>query len=267
VKVIRQHKVVVLAVIGALLFIELAVSYNLIWPRVLSQLAIWSMPDVPAPVEGQKVLVLAPHPDDETIGAGGYIVQAIQAKARVRIVLVTDGNKRQNEGVRYAEFKKATGILGLTEADLVFLNLPDGSLSKQPPGVLSDMLNAQLTDFNPDIVIYPNSADHHPDHAAIGKTMRALIAAGPGQRIVYEYLVHFGLFYPRPHHFTPDLYLLPPVNLLTREKQWQCFMLSGEIEALKREAINSYKSQMDNVELKDLLLALVRRNELFAVPP
>jgi LmbE family N-acetylglucosaminyl deacetylase len=266
-KVITRHKAIVLAILGVILLAVMVVSYNVIWPRVLSQRAIQSLASVPLPVEGQKLLVFSPHPDDETIGTGGYIAQAIRAKARVRIVLVTDGNKHHNQDVRYTEFKKATGILGLTEADLVFLNFPDGSLSEQPPGLLSDRLNAQLADFNPDIVLYPNYKDLHPDHAAIGKTMRALFATGPGKRIVYEYLVHFGLFYPEPYRFAPDLYLLPPAQLLTRERQWQCFMLSGDVETLKRAAINAYKSQMNNVELKDLLLASVRKNELLATPP
>ena len=67
---------------------------------------------VSAATAGQKVLVFSPHPDDESIAVGGYIAQSIENGADVRIVLVTNGDWHHKEAVRYAEFKKATGILG-----------------------------------------------------------------------------------------------------------------------------------------------------------
>jgi hypothetical protein len=61
--------------------------------QVITPETIFSLNNVVLPKQGQKVLIFSPHPDDETIAAGGYIAQSIKNKAFLRIVLVTDGNK------------------------------------------------------------------------------------------------------------------------------------------------------------------------------
>ena len=87
-------------------------------PPVMAQDAAAALPDVVMPQSGQRVLVFSPHPDDESIGIGGYIAQSIENGAIVEIVLVTNGDFHGNEQVRYAEFKKATHILGVPESNL-----------------------------------------------------------------------------------------------------------------------------------------------------
>jgi LmbE family N-acetylglucosaminyl deacetylase len=243
------------------------VSYYLVYPRVLPQASIYLLDDAETPKEGQKVMVFSPHPDDETIGVGGYIAQSRKEGANVRIVLVTNGNKHHNENTRYAEFRKATGILGVAESELVFLNFPDGTLHKQSASELSSKLRKQLDDFNPDIVIYPHPKDFHPDHSTIGRIMEEILAEAPNKRIAYEYLVHYEFFYPRPKIFAPDLNLLPPLRLLLFDRSWKRFLLTEEVENLKQEALLSYQSQLKDVVLKELLLASIRKNELLAVPP
>ncbi len=94
--------------------------------------------------KNERVLILAPHPDDEVIGCAGVIQQALRAGARVRIVYLTNGDHnelafivyekritiRQGEfvhmgKVRQEESIKAMKFLGLSENDLVFLGYPD----------------------------------------------------------------------------------------------------------------------------------------------
>ncbi|MCX5693803.1 MAG: PIG-L family deacetylase [Candidatus Omnitrophica bacterium] len=93
---------------------------------------------------GEKVLILAPHPDDEAIACAGIIQKALKAGAQVRIVYLTNGDHnelafivyekritmRQGEfihlgKVRQQESTKAMKFLGLAEKDLVFLGYPD----------------------------------------------------------------------------------------------------------------------------------------------
>ncbi len=240
--------------------------YFLIYPRVLPQKAIEFFSDVASPSQGQKVLVFSPHPDDETIAIGGYIAQAEKNGAHVRLVLVTDGNKHHNGTVRHAEFRKATGILGVAESNLVFLDFPDGTLEQQKPSVLFEQLKKQVDDFVPDIVLYPDSQDFHPDHSTTGKIMTQIMKTEPQTQIAYEYLVHYEVFYPRPKKYAPDLYLLPPIRLLGFGKTWQRFMLSTDVEELKKEAILAYASQLRNPMLKELLFGSIRKNELLSVP-
>jgi hypothetical protein len=54
--------------------------------------------------------------------------KSIKNGAEIRIVLVTNGNMHHNEDIRYTEFKKATGIMGVSESNLVFMGLQDGKL-------------------------------------------------------------------------------------------------------------------------------------------
>jgi hypothetical protein len=86
----------------------------------LPQVAISLFDEIPSASEGQKIIVFSPHPDDETISLRGYIKSSIENKARVWIVLITDGNKHHLESQRYEEFLKTTRLLGVPEENLFF---------------------------------------------------------------------------------------------------------------------------------------------------
>jgi len=94
--------------------------------------------------KNERILILAPHPDDESIACAGVIQKALGAGAQVRIVYLTNGDHnelafiiyerritlRQGEfvylgKVRQKESLKAMKFLGLSEKDLVFLGYPD----------------------------------------------------------------------------------------------------------------------------------------------
>jgi len=209
----------ILTVIACLLYISDV-------PPVMAQSAAAALPDVVIPQSGQRILVFSPHPDDETIGAGGYIAQSIENGADVRIVLVTDGDFHGNEDVRYAEFKKATQILGVSGSQLVFLGLPDGKLDKMDPPALYSALQLQIAQYNPDIVVYPDIRDDNPDHSAIGKMMEKILKADPNEITGYAYLVHYKLIWPRPRALAPRLNLTPPNRLLNANTSWEKVPLS-----------------------------------------
>jgi LmbE family N-acetylglucosaminyl deacetylase len=263
VKVHRKKRNLFFLIIGvAILLIAGYYGFTtLILPGVLPQQAINLMPEVPIPQTGQKVLIFSPHPDDETIATGGYIAQAIQQGADVRIVLVTDGNKHGKGVVRYAEFRKATAILGVNASSLVFMGLPDGGLNELGETTLYQLLKEQVDSYNPDIIIYPAHQDFHPDHAIVGKEMDKIVG-GYSNVVSFTYLVHYGWEYPRPKKLAPTLYLLPPTRLLIFGNAWQKVMLPQTIEPLKQEAIYAYQSQLTDPVLKDLLLSNIRQNEL-----
>lgn len=110
--------------------------------RSYKQLAV-----VSAPSPGQRLLIFAPHPDDETLGCGGLIRQACKAGASVTVVFLTNGDgfrvavERQfrslhvgpKEYIRFAalrqgEAQSALKNLGLTRRDILFLGYPDRGL-------------------------------------------------------------------------------------------------------------------------------------------
>lgn len=103
------------------------------------------------PPAAGPVLVVAPHPDDETIAAGGLIADLTRHGVPVQIVFVTDGDgwawavtsalgrgrprpadyRRLGE-LRRAEAIRAAGALGVPEAAIEFLGFPDGGLAALP---------------------------------------------------------------------------------------------------------------------------------------
>ena len=61
------------------------------------------IPYTPGRLEGSPLLVLAPLPDDEVFGCGGVLVQAVNAGAEVRLVILTDGAEQGDPATRRGE--------------------------------------------------------------------------------------------------------------------------------------------------------------------
>jgi N-acetyl-1-D-myo-inositol-2-amino-2-deoxy-alpha-D-glucopyranoside deacetylase len=133
----------------ALALATVAIGY-LAWIGADGTLAGFRGPTLPSAdttALGDRVLVLSPHPDDETLAAGGLVRESLLAHRHVMVVVVTcgDGFKRIVRAyasptstvpayvrlgeVRAAETRRATQSLGLPSADLTFLGYPDGSLA------------------------------------------------------------------------------------------------------------------------------------------
>lgn len=102
------------------------------------------IPSIPEFNQEDRVLILAPHPDDEAIGTGGVIQKALKAGAKVRVVCFTNGDHnelafivyerritfRRGEFIHLGEIRRKETILGmkslgLNENDIVFLGYPD----------------------------------------------------------------------------------------------------------------------------------------------
>ncbi len=138
--------------------------------------------------QAAKVLVFAPHPDDETLGCGGTLAQLSQ-RCAVKVVLVTDGSgagalPAGTAGVRQAEFVRALAVLGVT--DTVQLQQPDGAFQTTPE--LVKQMQALLADYQPDWVFLPSPLDYHRDHVRIAAFLEPLCrqAASVTHLLFYE---------------------------------------------------------------------------------
>lgn len=108
---------------------------------------------LPQPLANDRILFIVAHPDDETIGGGGYLAQAIKNGAKVQVVIVTNGEGNKyyaymselgidykkifsrekfiNEGkVRLRESLDALTTIGLDPENIIFLDFPDRGLNK-----------------------------------------------------------------------------------------------------------------------------------------
>lgn len=230
--------------------------------QVLPQGAITLLPQIDNPKENERIIIFAPHPDDETISCGGYIQRAIKNRSNVYVVLITDGNKRHKKMIRYKEFKNATSKLGIKEENLIFLNYPDGKVSNFKNELFEDFYEI-IRVYKPDIVFIPIVYDNHKDHKISGEILREILSNFEDIK-VYQYLVHHDYF-PQPLKYDPNLYILPPINTLNFHSRWYSFILTDEEIEIKKEAILIYKSQLSKVPLREMLLSFIRKNEIFYV--
>ena len=87
-----------------------------------------AIPFEPLDLRGERLLVLAPHPDDEVIGCGGLVALHLREGRRVRVVVATDGGEAGEPAERQRESRAALASLG--NAEIEFLNLPDRHLAE-----------------------------------------------------------------------------------------------------------------------------------------
>lgn len=147
-----------------------------------------------------RTLVLAPHPDDETIGCGGLLALLGRAGAAVQVVLLTDGvgshrQSREYPAARLRELRQREMTAALRELGhgpqcLVSLGLPDGGVpTRGEPGFDAVVRRlARITRcFRPHTVLMPMRDDAHPDHRATCAAGAAacLVAAPEARRFEY----------------------------------------------------------------------------------
>jgi LmbE family N-acetylglucosaminyl deacetylase len=135
----------------------------------------------------KSVLIVAAHPDDETLGCGGSMAKHLHQGDRVRVAVLTDGRHlfraflgieddptpQKTAQLRAAETIAACKICGLAEEHIQFLNYEDGTLSEEFAKVqenegssLVEQLAGMMRQWNPDLVYCTCSQDDHPDHRA-----------------------------------------------------------------------------------------------------
>lgn len=240
-----------------ILFLLVSFWYSQIVPQAFIHL----MDKIPYPERGQRILVIAPHPDDESIAAGGYVTTALRRGAEVWVVLVTDGNRRGKFRRRIQEFSRACSVLGIPADHRIYWHYSDNSLRMKHQSEIRKGLNKIMSEIKPHIVISPHEKDTHRDHRVIGRAAEGL--ALRHKCIFYKYLIHFPYF-PSPMRRKSEKYLLPPLRLMF-ENDWQVFYLSLLGQELKEEAIKEYRSQMHFPALDNLLFSFLRKNEMFSV--
>lgn len=125
-----------------------------------------------------KVLVIAPHPDDEAIGCGGTIFQHVRNGDEVLVLLLTSGELgcpgEDPEVVsltRVHEAMEASKILGSRVLD--YWSYPDGNL--QVSGEIINRLAKLLAEHKPDILYVTSPLDGHIDHRAAAQIVDACL--------------------------------------------------------------------------------------------
>jgi LmbE family N-acetylglucosaminyl deacetylase len=130
----------------------------------------------------RSAVIVAAHPDDEVLGAGGLISMLAAADVRLRLVAVTDGERSHGGHVspaplarrRTTETEAALRALGVRRAEVIRLGLPDSGLADREDE-LATALAPLVAGF--DLCLAPWDGDLHPDHEAAGRAARGAAPA------------------------------------------------------------------------------------------
>lgn len=136
-----------------------------------------------------RLMYVLPHPDDETLGAGGALARYAAEGVGTYLVTATRGERgwwgpqAENPGLeavgalREAELRCAAQALGLRE--VVFLDVVDGEVDQADPGPLIAAIAGHIGRVRPQVVVTfgPDGVYGHPDHIALSQLTTAAVVA------------------------------------------------------------------------------------------
>lgn len=203
-----------------------------------------------APPLGERIVVVAPHPDDEVLAAGGLMRWAAEQGREILIVAVTDGEashpasrrvgRTELRRRRAVERREALERLGIPETDVVRLHVEDFACARSAPDI-GRHLRALLR--TGDTVVGPTTSDRHPDHVAVSN---AVASAGACAVELWEAptwaLVH-------------ETAEIPDRTLVLDADAWDA----------KRHAMAAYRSQLEPLGPEAGDGPVVRSHELTAM--
>ncbi len=161
-----------------------------------------------------KVLVIAPHKDDEIIGPGGTLLKLIHNGDNVFVCVVTRGYPPMWSEEETAEGKKETYLchkrMGIKETYM--LDFPAVTLEKEYKYKLNDKLCGVIAEVQPDIVFIPHYGDMQKDHRIVAEA--AMVALRPKYKhvvkkiYIYETLSETGWNIPNiQNEFIPNTFI------------------------------------------------------------
>lgn len=177
-----------------------------------------------------KILVYAPHNDDEVLGVGGTMAKLAAEGHEVYVCEATRGSNPESVDRLRSEAKKAHEILGVKET--FFLDLPVVELKNLPVRELNKRFLDITKKVSPDVAFIPHKGDMHIDHYEVA--MAAMVALRPvelpGLKAIYAY-----------ETLSETEWNIPSAENLFVPNVWED--ISDYIEK-KKKAMECYRSQL-----------------------
>ena len=185
---------------------------------------------------GRRVLVLAPHPDDEVLGCGGLMAALLSRGVPVQVVIASDGGQGGDAAIREQESMAAAQALGegASAPDLHFWRLPDRGLAQATE--LVPRLQHAVGTAAADLVLLPSPFEVHPDHRALCVAgLHALRQAGTVADV---------LFYEVGQPLMPDVLVDITPQLPRKRSALRCFPSQMAVQAYDEQllALNRYRA-------------------------
>lgn len=134
-------------------------------------------------IDAERLLVIAPHPDDDVLGCGGTIALATERGADVHVLVIFDGAAGDPNGKfdaadyvqrRQREARAAGKHLGVTR--YTFWDMPEGHLAQeQDLQAGAARLAALVEDWRPDAIFAPWIGDGHRDHQSVARAVQRML--------------------------------------------------------------------------------------------
>ncbi|MDY0959603.1 PIG-L family deacetylase [Sphingomonas sp. CFBP8993] len=141
-----------------------------------------------------RAVVVAPHPDDEVIGAAALIAALRRQGSHVAVIVVSDGAASHPDSAawprprliaaRERESRYALRRLRVGRRDVTFLRLPDGALPAQQDRCHQRLDRGLRRLGRIDLLVGPAASDAHPDHRAVAAVLARFRFAG--RRLAYR---------------------------------------------------------------------------------
>jgi LmbE family N-acetylglucosaminyl deacetylase len=216
--------------------------------------------DVTSETERLSCLVLAPHPDDETLGCGATIARKRALGTHVHVAIAADGRYAQKASdvisvaemaeIRAHEATAACRRLGVDSSDLTQLQYEDTRLQQRFDSLVEQLITL-VVEVAPDEVLMVSRWDHHPDHRTLNEAARAALSIVRFAGRVAEYPVWYWVDGPwlglseRPLlKRAGHLVAAPGVSLVTSHVELRS---TAGFLSVKRAALDAYTSQVTNM--------------------
>lgn len=172
-----------------------------------------------------KILVIAPHPDDEVLGCGGTIRRYVKEGNDVFLCVVTqayapDWTEKYLKD-KVIETKKSNAVLGFKKT--YFLGLPTVKLDTIPQKELNDKIGGIIKEVDPNILYIPHSEDLNLDHRLVFSA--SFISARPFENKIKRVLSYetFSAAAWGAKNFLPTAYIDITATLKDKLKAMSCY--------------------------------------------
>jgi LmbE family N-acetylglucosaminyl deacetylase len=206
--------------------------------------------DASAAVASRSALVIAPHPDDETLGCGATILHKVAAGSEVTILVVTDGSRSHRSphlppaelaALRREEMVEAARRLGLPADAVHWAGFADETLAEHEDQ-LTDVFAQTIAELRPQEVYATCVEEPHADHAAVGAAARRAVRATGGDVRLLEYAVWLWGAWPLRRGDRMGS-MLDALGLVLRRQV--IAVPAGRHRAAKMHALQAHRSQLE----------------------
>jgi LmbE family N-acetylglucosaminyl deacetylase len=169
------------------------------------------------------ILVIAAHPDDESLGMGGTIYKATKVGDIVDVLFLSSGvgartSNREDSSARLASAKRAMKLLGCRQ--VIFEDFPDNSFDSIPLLTLSKFIESTIFELRPNIVFTNFHSDLNVDHRRTAEASLVAARPKPGSPVnefyFFEVLSSTGWQFGA-HQFKPNYFIDISESIVQKE--------------------------------------------------